>query len=167
MPEDKEKSKSAEFSPVEFGPTGPEAAPEAAPEAGRETGLQAEPGLQENPEVSVPVEAAFPPAPAPQPSLAEIRYRQIESILEEDLADLFFRLDPQTQLEFKMEGEKTTQGIIKIMSQAKIKAKKIIDLIRHWLRIIPGINKHFLEQEAKIKTDKVLALADKDGQKII
>jgi len=163
VPEDKEKSKLAEFGRVEIQP----AAPEISPEAGIETGLQAEPGLQENPEVSVPVEAAWPSAPAPQPSLVEIRYHQIESILEEDLADLFFRLDPQTQLEFKMEGEKTTQGISKILSQAKIKAKKIVDLIRRWLRIIPGINKHFLEQEAKIKTDKVLALADRDRQKIV
>ena len=163
MPEDNEKSKLAEFGQVEIQPE----APESAPEAGMETGLPAEQGLQENPEVSVPVEAAFPPPPPVQPSLAEIRYHQIESILEEDLADLFFRLDPQTQLEFKMEGEKTTQGISKLLSQAKIKVKKIVDLIRHWLRIIPGINKHFLEQETKIKADKILALTDKDRQKIV
>ena len=163
MPEDKEKSKLAEFGRVEIQP----AAPETAPETGWEAGLQAETRPQENSEVSVPAEAALPPAAAPQPSLVEIRYHQIESILEEDLADLFFRLDPQTQLEFKMEGEKVTQGISKILSQAKIRAKKIVDLIRYWLRIIPGINKHFLEQEAKIKADKILALADKDRQKIV
>ena len=163
MPEEKEKSKLAEFGKIEIEP----AAPETAPEAGLEAGLPAEHGVRENPEVSVPVEIAFPPLPPIQPSLAEIRYHQIESILEEDLADLFFRLDPQTQLEFKMEGEKTTQGISKLLSQAKIKVKKIVDLIRHWLKIIPGINKHFLEQEAKIKAGKILSLADKDRQKIV
>lgn len=163
MPEDKEKIKLTELGRSEIGP----AIPESAPEAGRETGLQAETGPQENMEASVPIAESLPPAPAPQLSPAEIRYRQIESILEEDLAELFFRLDPQTQLEFKMEGEKATQGIIKLLSQAKVKAKKIVDLIRHWLRIIPGINKHFLEQEAKIKADKILALTDKDSQKIV
>ena len=35
---------------------------------------------------------------------------------------------------------------------------KIIDVIKKWLSIIPGINKFFLEQEAKIKTDKIMEL---------
>jgi hypothetical protein len=162
-PEDKEKSKLAEFGKVEIQPT----TPETAPEAGLEASWPAESGVRENSEVSAPAEAALPPPPPAQPSLSEIRYRQIESILEEDLADLFFRLDPQTQLEFKMEGEKTIQGIDKVLAQTKIRVKKIVDLIRHWLKLIPGINRHFLEQEAKIKTDKILALADKDRQKIV
>jgi len=28
----------------------------------------------------------------------------------------------------------------------------------NWLKLIPGVNKFFLEQEAKIKTDEVLKL---------
>jgi len=33
-----------------------------------------------------------------------------------------------------------------------------------WLKILPGVNKFFLEQEAKIKTDKILALKNKNNQ---
>jgi hypothetical protein len=40
----------------------------------------------------------------------------------------------------------------------KIHAKKVVELIRDWLLTIPGVNKFFLEQEAKIKTDRVLEL---------
>jgi len=47
----------------------------------------------------------------------------------------------------------------------KIKARKVLHLIRDWLKIIPGINKYFLEQEAKIKTDKIIELAEQEKQK--
>jgi len=166
MLEEKEKIKLAEFAPIEAAP----AIPEISPEAGMEAALPTEApetGLRENAEISLPSEDSLPAALAPQLSPIEIRYKQIESILEEDLADVFARLDPKTQLEFKMEGGKTIEGINSLLSQAKIKAKKIIDLIRHWLHIIPGINKHFLEQEAKIKADKILGLADRENQKIV
>jgi hypothetical protein len=47
------------------------------------------------------------------------------------------------------------------LGQTKIKVNKIIDLIRRWLKLIPGINKFFLEQEVKIKADKIIRLKDK------
>jgi hypothetical protein len=47
------------------------------------------------------------------------------------------------------------------MDSAKFKVKAIVDLIKKWLAIIPGVNKFFLEQEAKIKTDQIIALKQK------
>ena len=40
----------------------------------------------------------------------------------------------------------------------KVKVKEIVKLIIEWLKIIPGASRYFLEQEAKIKTDKILKL---------
>jgi hypothetical protein len=42
--------------------------------------------------------------------------------------------------------------------------KKILALIRDWLKLIPGVNRFFLEQEAKIKTDKILLAAEEKKQ---
>ena len=41
------------------------------------------------------------------------------------------------------------------------KAKKIFQLILEWLKLLPGINRFFLEQEAKIKTDRIIHLNQK------
>ena len=83
---------------------------------------------------------------------------RVESILEEDLADLYVKMDKPTQEKFKRVGEETALNIAKLLSQAKYHVKKIFDLIVAWLRIIPGLNQFFLEQEAKIKTDRILEL---------
>ena len=38
----------------------------------------------------------------------------------------------------------------------KVKVRDVVHLIREWLLVIPGVNAFFLEQEAKIKTDRIL-----------
>ena len=86
----------------------------------------------------------------------QIRSEKIDQILSEGLSDVFMDLDSSTQIKFKVEGERTTRKINELLSGAKIKAKKIVDLIMIWLGIIPGLNRFFLEQEAKIKKDKIL-----------
>ncbi|MFA5047620.1 MAG: hypothetical protein WC516_01115 [Patescibacteria group bacterium] len=91
------------------------------------------------------------------------KYKSIEDVLEEDLGELYSGMDQQNQRAFKVKGEETAKAVFQIvMYESKIRARKIVDLIRRWLMIIPGINKYFLEQEVKIKTDKILALADKN-----
>ena len=62
------------------------------------------------------------------------------------------------QREFKGEGEKTAAKINQLMSKTKVNVKKIINLIKKWLSIIPGINSFFLEQEAKIKADEIFKI---------
>jgi len=56
-----------------------------------------------------------------------------------------------------------TNGVFQIISMsvrtAKFSFRKALGLIRDWLRIIPGVNRFFLEQEAKIKADKISDIA--------
>jgi len=91
---------------------------------------------------------------------AYAKYKQIEKVLEEDLGEIYNNLTPQEQKVFKVKGEETARSIFQLVyHKAKVKVKKIVKLIRNWLKSVPGINKFFLEQEAKIKADKIAALA--------
>lgn len=83
---------------------------------------------------------------------------EIEAILEQDLGDVYFKMEPELQPKFKVEGEKTAAAIEKVLAKTKVKTKKIFKLILNWLKMIPGVNKFFIRQEAKIKTDKIMSL---------
>lgn len=83
----------------------------------------------------------------------------IENILSENLAEAFMQLSPEKQQEFKEEGEKVANTIWQMVESAKIQVRKVITLIKDWLKKLPGLNKFFLEQETKLKTDKIIALA--------
>jgi len=89
------------------------------------------------------------------------RAEAIDAVLEEGLNEIFLKMDASRQKEFKKKGEETVAQINKLLSETKIKVNKIIDLIRQWLKFIPGINKFFLEQEAKIKADKIIKVKNK------
>lgn len=98
-------------------------------------------------------------APVPYAAPAKDRTLQkIEDILGEDMTDTFLKLSPDKQKLFKEKGEETAGLIKQIIEGAKVNTKKIFELIRKWLKLVPGINQFFLEQEAKIKTDKILKL---------
>jgi len=90
---------------------------------------------------------------------------QVEHILEENLQEVYFDLPPEAQKKFHDKGDEVAGKIRAMLSQTKVKAKKVLDLIRGWLKLIPGINKFFLEQEAKIKTDKMMVLAKYEKEK--
>lgn len=83
---------------------------------------------------------------------------KIEKELAVGLDKVYLSLDAATQEKFRVEGEKTATAIAKLLQKSKIKAREIINLILNWLRIIPRINKHFIEQEAKIKADHILQM---------
>lgn len=87
--------------------------------------------------------------------------KEIENILSEGLEPIYQSLPEAIREQFKKKGEETASKIEKIISQAKIAVNKILNLIYNWLKIIPEVNKFFLEQESKIKTDKILALVEK------
>ncbi|QQG52811.1 MAG: hypothetical protein HY931_01075 [Candidatus Falkowbacteria bacterium] len=86
------------------------------------------------------------------------RAQEIDNILSEGLHDVFLKMDAPRQKEFKRVGEETALKIAVMMEKGKFKISKIIELIKKWLKIIPGVNKFFLEQEAKIKADKIMRL---------
>jgi ethanolamine ammonia-lyase small subunit len=102
---------------------------------------------------------------APQVTAKSPVLEKIEDILEEDLEQIYFAMPPQKQAEFNKVGEETATQINQLLQGVRVQARKILDLIVRWLKIIPGVNKYFLEQEAKIKTDELLKLrADQKQQ---
>ncbi len=90
------------------------------------------------------VPAAVPPAQK-EPMLVKI-----EGILAEDLADVYENLPDELKPKFRAKGEETAGKIRQMMQDAKVKARKVLKLIKEWLKMIPGLNKFFLEQEATI-----------------
>lgn len=98
---------------------------------------------------------------SPAQDFQKQRAAAIDNILSEGLNEIFLQMKTQEQKEFKIKGEETVIKINKLLSQTKVKVSKIISLIRAWLKMIPGVNKFFLEQEVKIKADKILKIKDK------
>lgn len=109
---------------------------------------------KEEPAVTV-VSAPMTPPPPKSGELVKI-----EKILEEDLEDFYFSMPPEQQKIFKEKGEETASAIEKMIRAGKAVGRKILKLIRTWLKLIPGVNKFFLEQEAKIKTDEIVKIAE-------
>lgn len=108
-----------------------------------------------------PPKPSFPtPSTTPGVPKSETR-KKIEKILSEDLVDIYQAMDESQKRIFKQKGEETASAIENLIQTAKATAKKIINLIREWLKLIPGVNKFFLEQETKIKTDKILEITKK------
>jgi hypothetical protein len=86
----------------------------------------------------------------------------IEKVLEDGLGDSYQRLSPVAKQEFKIKGEEVAIKIRDLMNATHIKAKKIFKLIFEWLKLLPGVNRFFLEQEAKIKTDRIVHIKNRE-----
>jgi len=91
--------------------------------------------------------------------------KDIERILSEDMEEIYKNLPENLRGDFKRKGEETAKEIKNVISQTKIIVSKILDLIKNWLLMVPGVNKFFLEQESKIKTGKILNLAEEAKDK--
>lgn len=118
-----------------------------------------EPTVRESPAAHLPA----PPLkiPAPPPVLVQPKDEltiEIEGVLEEDLGNLFAAMPADEQEKFKQKGEEVLGTIRQMFAKGMVRAKKIIALVVSWLQMIPGVNRFFIEQEAKIKTDKIMAL---------
>lgn len=126
-----------------------------AAETTRETELQAA-------EEAKVIPSPLPPAPvvAAPPAKPE-ELTRVENIMSEGLEKVFVEMAPEEQQKFKTKGEETAIKIWQVLQSAKIQVQKIIDLIRDWLKLVPGVNRYFLEQETKIKTDKIIELTKK------
>jgi len=135
----------------------PEVAPDFGVESEVEQGIETEPQAAPEREAIAPM-AAPSPTYAPQPIAKDPVVATVESILTENLGDLYLSLPPDEQQKFKAKGEETTKKIVELLRSAKATFKKIFNLIFDWLKTIPGINKFFTEQEAKIKADKIMKI---------
>jgi len=116
------------------------------------------------------VETAPAPAPAaaasaaPPPAAKDAYHIRVERILEDNLLDVYLAMPPAVRIRFKSEGEATALKLRAMIERAKIKAKDVLLLVLKWLKMIPHVNRYFLEQEAKIKTDKIMLLAKERQQ---
>ncbi len=129
-----------------------EAAPPQTTEAGPRPSEEATTAAK-----TVPLPTATPlPPPTKDPHLVEV-----EKMLSEGLEETYQNLPPQIQIKFRKQGEQIAQIIWQMIETARVQIKKITNLISNWLKLIPGINRLFLEQEAKIKADKIQIFAEK------
>lgn len=84
---------------------------------------------------------------------------QIEKLLADNLGEIYMKMDSGLKERFKLKGEAVACRIERMIAKGKVRIKQIVNWIREWLRMIPHVNRFFLEQEAKIKADKILAMA--------
>jgi hypothetical protein len=91
---------------------------------------------------------------------------EVEKILEDGIGPFYASLPDEAKPVFKKRGEQVASQIAEMVRSMNFRVRKAVRLIADWLRTIPGINKFFLEQEAKIKTDmlKRLIEARKDDE---
>lgn len=149
-----------QFPKPETVPAMPEHAAEA-PEAG---------GEFEAPKMPDPIERDSPGARSAASSVAPASTKdpvtvRVESVMEEGLKDAYLSMTPALQQRFKVHGENVARQLTGMLKTLKVLPGKVLDLIRGWLKMIPGVNAFFLIQEAKIKTDKILALAEEERKK--
>ncbi len=112
----------------------------------------------DKPKLRLPI---FRKSPPPLPKARDEVTIKIEKIMSEDLLEAYQKLSPIARQEFKIRGEEAASKIQELLQSTHVKVKKIFRLIIEWLKLLPGVNRFFLEQEAKIKTDKILMLKNK------
>lgn len=152
-PDSAEQEIKVETSQPDFGKETPSQEVEPVVESESETRGEQVPAQESDLPSLAPAPADVPITPSSAPK--SVACQKIESILEEDLEEIYFRLDSAHQRLFREEGERTARQIEGILATGKSVAVKILAVIRKWLQFIPGLNKFFIEQEAKIKTDKI------------
>jgi len=153
----------------------PEIQPVRTPETGVEKRESKEslpastekPRSPEAPAAAAEKAPAAPPAAPPRPVAPpkDANLVRIERALEANLGDVYVSLPKNVRLRFKLKGEETAIKINRMMERAKLNAKAVLKLIRSWLKLIPGVNRYFLEQEAKIKTDRMALIARERREK--
>ncbi len=83
---------------------------------------------------------------------------EVEKVLEEGLGEYVEAMPEDAQKRFRVKGREVSTQIARMVRSLKIDLHQTITLIRDWLLTIPGVNRYFLEQEAKIKTDNLVTL---------
>lgn len=110
-------------------------------------------------EMSVPTK---PTAAAPAPVAApkdEVTIK-VEKIMEEGLGELYASLPDKAKPIFREKGEQAATEIAGMVRSFKLNVSRVIRLIRDWLLVVPKVNRFYLEQEAKIKTDELIDLVE-------
>lgn len=123
------------------------------------------PAPREQP-IAVPIPRV--PVTAELPIVRQINddvLKKVEDILSSGLSEIYSGLPADKKTVFRQKGEQAATAIRTMMQKGTLKVHTVLHLIREWLRTIPGVNKFFLEQEAKIKTDQIFAYHNKQSHK--
>lgn len=112
---------------------------------------------------------AVPQTATPTPTqetapIVDEQLKRIEGVLSEGLEDVYRNLPLEARAPFRAKGEEVAQKIQTWMQTAKLKVRKVMHAIREWLLMIPGVNRHFLEQESKIRADRVMEMAKREDE---
>ncbi|EKD89322.1 MAG: hypothetical protein ACD_34C00117G0002 [uncultured bacterium] len=83
---------------------------------------------------------------------------KVEEVMANGLDASYQSMTPDQQAKFRKKGEEVAKAIEDLTTRLKLTARKVLHLLRSWLKMIPGINKFFLEQETKLKTDEIMKL---------
>ena len=100
------------------------------------------------------------PSPPPTVVVKDPLEQQVENVLAVGLEGLYTQLPMEKQREFKERGEETAIKIAAMLMSAQVKIQDIIKLIVSWLKLIPGINKFFVESQAKTKAQQLVEQKD-------
>lgn len=110
---------------------------------------------------AAPVTAAIVPTETQIKALEKDQVTvEVENILEKGLKDVYGNLPDNLKPLFKAKGEETALTISEMIKKTAVKIGEVMKLIFNWLRIIPGLNRFYLEQEAKIKADQIMVLSE-------
>jgi hypothetical protein len=85
-------------------------------------------------------------------------YEEVEKIVEDGLGPFVETMEPNAKERFVKKGREITAIIAGMVRSMHVKTKDVFRLLKEWLLTIPGVNKFFLEQEVKIKTDRITEL---------
>lgn len=108
--------------------------------------------------------ASSAPAPVARPAVVEkspLR-KDIEAALaDESLQQIYAGLPPATQGRFQSAGELLAARLEQMLTIGTLNLRTAHSGITSWLQVIPRTNPFFLIQEAKVKTDAIVALSQR------
>jgi len=115
--------------------------------------------LETDLEKTPPTQAAASNQAVAAPVVSDPIMLDVEKILEEGLGDYVETMPEEARARFLAKGKEVSGVLAQMVRTFNVELRKAIALIRDWLLTIPGINRYFLEQDAKIKTDRIIELA--------
>ena len=80
----------------------------------------------------------------------------IQAILRDNLGEATAAMPEEAKTRFWAKAQEIGVVVADMVRQYKVEVKRVLHLLVEWLHTIPGVNKFFLEQEAKLKTDRIL-----------
>lgn len=104
--------------------------------------------------VAAPTPVVRPTAAAKTPLREDI-----EDALADGLQTVYAALTPAQQGAFRQHAERLAAMLEAMIASGKLDLALAHERIVIWLKLIPKANTFFLMQEAKVKTDAILALA--------